>query len=165
MVTINKTGKGTARVEVNGKTFAARLDVATRKWVVTTPTGDLFTNSPKMHSIGGLFGQPAPSKANGGAAHPRTPRSPRTPRPKRGQAFATPKQSPREMKLAAVSALEDCFVTQLRDKGVTPEARTAYDKYKKLLAVALGPISNTAMQNEADAALRMAAISLIKVTF
>jgi len=165
MINITKTGKGTARVDVNGRIYTARLDTATRKWVVSTPTGDLFTNSPKMHSIGGLFGQKPPSLQNPTPRAPRAPRAAAPPKPRKGQAFATPKQTPRDMKLVALAALEDLFVTQLRDKGVTQDARDAYDKYNKLKALAMGPASNTATQNEADAALRMATIQLVKVTF
>jgi hypothetical protein len=82
-----------------------------------------------------------------------------------GPAFTTPKPTAQGLKLVALSALEDVFVVKLRDTGISPDARKAYETYKKLLALALGPVSSTAMQNEADAALRMATIALVKLAF
>jgi hypothetical protein len=110
---------------------------------------------------------------------PRAPKAPRqgaNPGQKRrgargGPAFTTPKPSLHGLKLVALSAIEDVFVTKLRDHGVTDEARKAHATYKKLLAVAVGTSHATsaaltaAQQAEADTALRLAIIALVKQAF
>lgn len=83
----------------------------------------------------------------------------------RKRAFSTPAPNYRGLKLIALAALEDAFVVRLREHGITDDVRKAFAQYQKLKALALGPQSNSAMQNEADTALRMATVNLVKVTF
>jgi len=181
MITITKTGTGTASVVVNGQTMTARMDSATKRWVVSTPSGDRFTTSPKLHSIGKLFGQPV--TVNGGAPKaPKAPRAPRAPRgfrgragrsaafraqAKSGPAFSTPKPNRRDVLLTALASLEDAFVVKLSEVGVTDDARKSYDRYQKLKALALGAgaNANAATQNEAYAALRLSVIEMLKLSF
>jgi hypothetical protein len=176
MIDITKTGTGQARVTVNGQTYTARMDSATKRWVVSTPAGDRFTSSPKLHSIGKLFGQPV--QINGGAPKaPRAPRAPRMPRgrgarrhafgqaAKAGPAFTAPKPSRRDMLLVALASLEDAFVVKLSETGVTDDVRKSYDRYKKLKALALGATSTPQAANEAYAALRMSVIEVLKLAF
>lgn len=82
-----------------------------------------------------------------------------------GPAFAAPAPSTRGQKLIALAALEDLFALKLRDTGITQDDRDAFARYEKLKALALGPTTNSAMQTEADSALRMATIALVKVAF
>jgi len=91
--------------------------------------------------------------------------TPRTGRKRGGPAFTTPKPAAKDLKLVALAALEDAMVVKLRDTGVTPEARKAFERYQKLKALALGPVTSPAMQNEADSALRMATVELVKLAF
>jgi hypothetical protein len=79
--------------------------------------------------------------------------------------FATPKPTYRPLQLVALAAIEDVFVVKLRDKGITPEARIAFEKYQKLKRLALGATNNVATQNEADSALRMAIVHLVQLAF
>jgi hypothetical protein len=51
----------------------------------------------------------------------------------------------------------------LQETGITDDVRTSYATYKKLKALALGPAANSAMQTEADSALRMATAALVKL--
>lgn len=182
MIDITKTGTGRATVLVNGQTYQARLDTATKRWVVSTPQGDRHTTSPKLHSIGKLFGQPV--TINGGA--PKAPRAPRAPRPAgaprrprgrfgrassqraaavSGPAFTTPKPNRRDTLLVALAALEDAFAVKLAEQGITDDTRKAYERYKKVKALALAPSSNPQTANEAYAALRLSVIEAVKLAF
>ena len=181
MIVITKTGTGAARVEVNGQTFTARLDAATKRWIVSTPQGDRTTSSPKLHSIGKLWGQPV--TVNG--ATPKAPRVPGAPRPPRmprqfgrrarragwstaakaGPAFTAPKPDRRQLLLVALASLEDAFVVKLAETGISPEVRKSYDRYQKLKALALGATTNAATVTEAYAALRMSVIEMLKLSF
>jgi hypothetical protein len=185
VIVINKTGSGSATVEVNGQTYTARLDPAAKRWVVATPQGDRTTSSPKLHSIGKLWGQPV--TVNGGAPKaprapgvPRPPRQPRAPRfgrrargagwgqaAKAGPAFTAPKPDRRQLLLVALASLEDAFVVKLSETGISPEVRKSYDRYQKLKAMALAPTAtaNSTTQTEAYAALRMSVIEMLKLSF
>lgn len=79
--------------------------------------------------------------------------------------YKAPQPTYRGLKLVALSALEDAFVMKLREQGISDDAREAYARYQKLKALALGPSVNTATQNEADTALRMSVIHLVKLAF
>jgi hypothetical protein len=163
MVHIHKTRKGQAQVTVNGTVYTARLDPSARKWVVSTPNGDLWTNSPKLHSIGALFGQAPPSMSGGAPRVPRTPRAPRAPgRPKRGQAFATPKPNRQALALEALSKFEDLLVVTASENGVTAQLEKQFERYQKVKALAIGA-GTTAP--EALAAMRLALIEAVKLCF
>lgn len=84
--------------------------------------------------------------------------------PPPGRAFA-PKPTVDNARATVLVALEDLYALQCKETGITDERRECFRKYRKALAYALGPISNQAMKNEADTALRVAAIQLVKVTF
>jgi len=87
-------------------------------------------------------------------------------RPARGgPAFAAPKPDYRSLKIVALAALESVFVVKLRDAGITPEARKAWDVYQKLKALALAPTTDPLSQTEADSALRMATANLVKLAY
>jgi hypothetical protein len=181
VVDITKQGTGRASVTVNGQTFPARMDSATKRWIVTTPAGDQFTTSPKLHSIGKLFGQPV--TVNGGA--PKAPRAPRassagpafrrrrhrthwsggTPpaTARSGPAFATPKPNRKDLLLVALASLEDVFAVKLAEQGITDDVRKSYERYKKLKALALGPTTSSAAVTEAFSALRMSVIEMLKL--
>lgn len=98
------------------------------------------------------------NRANGGPAAT-------SKRTRGGPAFSTPKPTYTGVRLIALAAIEDVFVMKLRDHGITPDARKAFEQYQKVKALALGPVSSTAMQNEADSALRMAIVNLAKLAF
>jgi len=179
VVDITKQGTGRASVTVNGQTFPARMDSATKRWIVTTPQGDRFTTSPKLHSIGKLFGLPV--TINGGA--PKQPRAPRAARvvggPRRrrrgywsgaaapatasGPAFTTPKPNRRDLLLVALASLEDAFAVKLAEQGITDDIRKSYERYKKVKALALGPTTTSAAATEAFSALRMSVIEMLKL--
>jgi hypothetical protein len=82
-----------------------------------------------------------------------------------GPAFATPPANYRGQLLVVLAGVEDLFVLKLRDKGITQDARDAYEKYKKVKALALGAASNSATQTEADLALRTAICMLVKLAY
>jgi hypothetical protein len=170
-IDIRKTGVNRAEVTVDGKTYQATYDPASRRWSVVTDKGVLMTNSPKLHSIGRLF---VPITIGGRprqAARPRAPRAPGAPRraraaqgarPPKGVAFA-PAPSHRDLLLVALSATEDALMARLQKPGaVTADARKAFDRYTKLKALALGAGTP---DNEAYAALRMACIEVMKLAF
>lgn len=81
------------------------------------------------------------------------------------KAYSAPAPTYRDAKVVALSSLESAFVLKLKESGITDDARAAYDKYKKLKALALAPTLNVFTQNEADAALRQAVIALVKFAF
>jgi hypothetical protein len=76
-----------------------------------------------------------------------------------GPVFATPKPALRPLRLAALVALEDQPAT------VTEDVRTAFKLYQKVKNRALAPSTDIAMQNEADTALRVATLNLVKLAF
>jgi len=81
--------------------------------------------------------------------------------------FSTPRPNYRALKLAALVALESVFTQKLAEQGITDEVRSAYGTYRKLKTLALAPSASTTpeMQREADVALRMATINLVKLAF
>lgn len=91
--------------------------------------------------------------------------TPRTARKRGGPAFTTPPASYRGQLLVVLANVEDLFVLKLRDKGITQDARDAFEKYKKVKALALGAASNSATQTEADLALRTAICMLVKLAY
>jgi len=89
-----------------------------------------------------------------------------TPRPT-GPVFSTPKPALRPLRLAALVALEDVFKQKCMDQPatVTEDVRTAFKQYQKVKNRALAPSTDVAMQNEADTALRVATLNLVKLAF
>lgn len=106
------------------------------------------------------------------------PPPPAAPTQRPGAAFTTPKPTVRSQRQTVVVELENLFVLVCRDSGLGAgthttvgccaahdEMRKTFDTYKKTLHRALAPSANTATQNEADTALRLAAVALLKLTF
>lgn len=120
-------------------------------------------------AAGQTYTPPPPPPSNPWGARARRRRSRRfssaTPPPPQTPVFATPKPNYRALKLAALVALEQAFTQKLAEQGITDDVRTAYGTYRKLKALALGATSSTAAQTEADAALRMATVHLVKLAF
>lgn len=84
--------------------------------------------------------------------------------------FTQPKPSLRALRLVALAAIEDAFKQYLIEHraNVTDDTRAAYAKYTKVKAIAMGGLAaaaNDATRNEADAALRRAALQLITLGF
>lgn len=82
-----------------------------------------------------------------------------------GPVFSTPAPNTRALKLAGLVALEAAFIQKTAESGATPELRAAFAQYKKVKALALGAVANSSMQNEADTALRLAVVALVKLTY
>jgi hypothetical protein len=99
--------------------------------------------------------------APGGA--PTTPPS-FTSRPAATTVFG-PKPTVENARAEVIVALENLYALVVKESGMTTERDDAFRKYKLALNTALGQLSNQAMQNEANAALCVAAIRLWKVTF
>jgi len=78
---------------------------------------------------------------------------------------ATPAPNYRDARLVAMAAVEDAFILKVKTDGINDEARDAYTRYQKLKARALAPAVNQETQNEADLALRMSVIHLVKLAF
>jgi len=87
--------------------------------------------------------------------------------PPTGPVFSTPKPALRPLRLAALVALEDVFKQKCMDQPatVTEDVRTAFKQYQKVKNRALAPSTDVAMQNEADTALRVATLNLVKLAF
>ena len=79
--------------------------------------------------------------------------------------FSTPVVSTQGAKLVALAAFEDVVKATFAKGGITDEARSDWDKYKKLKTLALSPSATKELQNEADAALRMAITRLLRIAF
>lgn len=107
----------------------------------------------------------ATRRANRAAGIGPAPRSKGTRRARGGPAFATPKPKAADLKLVVLAALENAFVVKMRDEGITPDARKAWDQYQKIKALGLGPVTSPAMQLEAATAMRMAIVNLSKLVF
>lgn len=90
---------------------------------------------------------------------------------KTGPVFATPKPSYRALKLAAMVALEAAMVAKLEDAGglatLTDDTRHSFARYKKIKALALGvtPTATPETRVEADSALRLATLELVKLAY
>jgi len=67
--------------------------------------------------------------------------------------------------MVVLAAIEDLFVLTCKEQGITPQRRAAFDKYKLTLTRALAPSPDQASQNEADTALRVSIIQLVKEAF
>jgi len=78
---------------------------------------------------------------------------------------ATPAPNYRDARLVAMAAVEDAFILKVKTDGINDEARDAYARYQKLKARALAPAINQETQNEADLALRMSVLHLVKLAF
>lgn len=70
-----------------------------------------------------------------------------------------------DAKAEVLVALENLYVLQCKATGITDEKRNAFDKYQKALTRALAPSPDPLMANEAQTALRVAAMHLVKLTF
>jgi hypothetical protein len=106
-----------------------------------------------------------PPTASSAYVPPVTPKAAPAPAFRKHGGYVAPAPSYRGVKLVALSAIEDAFILFTKEKGISQEARDTFAKYQKLKALALGNTTNSATQNEADAALRMAAIQLVKFAF
>ena len=97
------------------------------------------------------------------------PRTPRTPKVKMhgGPAFTTALPTAAELQVQALAKLEDALVMTAQEKGITAATEAAFTKYQKLktMALAQSPTSNLALRNEANVAMRMALIEIIKIAF
>jgi hypothetical protein len=83
-----------------------------------------------------------------------------------GPVFTTPAPpSSTALRLVAMAALEDVFFQKCAEVGVVQETRDAFAKYKKLKALALGHTSSVEAKREADAALCVSVVHLVKLTF
>jgi hypothetical protein len=76
------------------------------------------------------------------------------------------------LRLVALAAIEDLFIVQQHENGITPEAREAFADYKKLLKAGLGPVNAHASatqqmgtKHEQGNALRIAVLKLVKLIF
>lgn len=110
----------------------------------------------------------AANRANGIGPTPKAPRAPRAPRTTAAPAWvpgATPRPTSQGQRLVVLAALEDFYAVRMNEIGITQDARDAFERYQKIKALALGPTSSAAAQTEADSALRMAAITLVKLSF
>jgi len=109
---------------------------------------------------------PPPPPPTSGPSSPYTqapPAPPTQPRPA-GAAFA-PKPTAQAQRLVVIKALEDLFILVASESGITDERRHAFKKYQAVLARALAPGLDAHSQNEADNALRAAAMKLFTVCF
>jgi hypothetical protein len=93
------------------------------------------------------------------------PPPPPPPTAPRATAFASAAKTVAEQRLAVTNALVDLFALVCAEKGKSQERIDAFELYKKAMRRALSPASSTQDQNEADVALRLATITLIKQTF
>jgi hypothetical protein len=115
---------------------------------------------------GGFAPPPPPRRPNPSfTSPPPPPPPPATWAPTSGRAFSTPKPTLEVARATVLVALEDLYALHVAQKGKTPEMDAAFDKYQKVLTKALGPVSSVEMQNEADTALRQAALTLVRLTF
>lgn len=81
------------------------------------------------------------------------------------KAYAQPAPTYRGLKLVALASIENAFVVRMKEQGITQDARDSFATYQKLKTRALAPSINSATQNEADTALRIAVINLVKLAF
>ena len=120
--------------------------------------------------------RPTPPPPPPGATY--TPPPPPPPRPAPTTAFTTAKPTVASQRLVVVAALDDLYALVCRERGMGvglhttrgccadhDKLRDTYDRFKKVLNLALAPATNQAMQNEASVALSTAAINLVKQTF
>jgi hypothetical protein len=88
-----------------------------------------------------------------------------------GPVFTAPKPDARALKLVALVALEAAFIAKVTATGATDELRHSYAKYKAVKTRALSPATGSSpdlircSQNEADAALCVATIALVKLCY
>jgi hypothetical protein len=160
------------------RTNAALKAAATKRWQQACAAAAAAGLPPPPRSAFGSTSTPPPPRPTPPPPPPPPPSSPRPQAAPRPTAFTAPKPTVRNQRQVVVAALEDLFVLVMRDSGLGTgahakpgccpahdDARKAFDGYKKALNRALAPSINVETQNEADAFLRLAAISLIKVTF
>jgi len=95
------------------------------------------------------------------------PRAPRKSKMRGGPAFIAPLPSAAALQVQALAKLEDALVMTAQEKGITAATEASFAKYTKLKAVALAQsaTSNVALKNEANVAMKMALIEIIKITF
>jgi hypothetical protein len=163
----SQSGQDVFSVSPNKRAAAFAAKVATdRGYAVLTQTARFdFTLAQWGLALDAVL-QPCPPAARALAGAAKAPRA-KTFTPKRGgAAFATPKPTFAGAKLVVLAGLEDAFALKLAEaKTLSDDQRRAFDRYNKMKALALGPISNAAMQNEATTALRLATIELVKLVF
>jgi hypothetical protein len=152
-----------------------RNQAAARGGYAPPPTPPSNSNSPlRCHRCGAVYtgthacpqvAPPPPNPWAPGAAPP-PPAAHWTPgsRPQPTTVFG-PKPTVENARAEVIVALENLYALVVKASGLTTERDDAFRKYKLALNTALGQLSNQAMQNEANAALCVAAIRLWKVTF
>ena len=102
---------------------------------------------------------------------PPPPPRPMTPPPPPGRAFHTAKASVETARANVLVALEELFalVAAKTKPTASPEEWKAmaksFETYKAVLTRAVAPSANTAEQNEANVALRQAALTMVRLTF
>lgn len=110
---------------------------------------------------------PPPSNPWAAPAPPRPTQAPSN----GGGLWSTPKPTIESQRAIVLASLTDLFALVAADAkqkngGKTPDALSeAFDRYQKMLTRALAPSTDSAMKNEADTALRVAAMNLVKLTF
>ena len=80
----------------------------------------------------------------------------------------SPTMRPRDAAFAALAVLETALVCKAKATGITADMSDAFAKYQKLKALALNPATGGqtgTTQAEADVALRLATINLVKLVF
>jgi hypothetical protein len=123
------------------------------------------TRRARLQAQRGGFAPPPPPPPPTRRPNPSFTSPPPAPPPASGRAFSTPKPTVEVARATVLVALEDLYALHVAAKGKTPEMDAAFDKYQKVLTKALGPVSSVEMQNEADTALRQAALTLVRLTF
>jgi hypothetical protein len=79
--------------------------------------------------------------------------------------FSTPVVTTHGAKLVALAAFEDVVKATFAKGGITDQARSDWDTYKKLKTLAMSPCATKELQNEADTSLRMAITRLLRIAF
>lgn len=95
------------------------------------------------------------------------PRAPRKTKMRGGPAFTTTLPTAADLQVIALAKLEDALVMTASEKGITAATEASFAKYQKLktMALAQSATSNLALRNEANVAMRMALIEIIKIVF
>jgi len=115
------------------------------------------------------FTPPPPPASNPWNAPPATPPTPppaaAPPRNTAGGLWGRPQPTVDDARADVLVALENLYALQCKATGIDDEKRNAFDKYKKALTRALAISPDPLMRNEAETALRVAAMHLVKLTF
>jgi hypothetical protein len=79
--------------------------------------------------------------------------------------WGRPKPTVENARAEVLVALENLYAIQCQATGITDDKRNAFEKYQKALTRALAPSTDILLRNEAETALRVAAMHLVKLTF